>query len=189
MADKLYLSLSCFAVGVTVIALVRKRSIQRKPLKHIANVLLSMPNVFCRDPWEVAKRIMKIVHEGEKSVSVLTDFDMTMTRFMVNGKRGSSTHNAMERCSLMPDWMIDTSKSIFDKYYPLEISTTISHEEKVQAMEAWWREAHELAVKSGFKRSYLPKAVDEANLVLRDGTIELIDKVLDNHIPLGEHML
>ena len=115
-------------------------------------------------------------------LTVLADFDRTLTSFRLpNGKVGTSSHGLVERSGLLSEEFHKLTHALYEKYYPLEISHSLSHDEKVLKMEEWWSQAHDLLIKEHVTREKITKmvAVSE-DLHFRDGCADLL-RLCDDH--------
>ena len=70
-----------------------------------------------------------------------------------------------------------------NKYYPIEIDTTKTHEEKIPYMIKWWTEAHDLIVAQRLKRIDLQHMAEEAQLQLRPGVENVLKDCRDTNVP------
>uniref|UniRef100_A0A3B1J144 5'-nucleotidase, cytosolic IIIB n=1 Tax=Astyanax mexicanus TaxID=7994 RepID=A0A3B1J144_ASTMX len=116
---------------------------------------------------------------------VISDFDMTLTRFAYNGNRCPTTHSKY----------LDTLKAMYSEekgkthmnvkhYYPIEIDDTRSVEEKTPLMVEWWTKAHNLLVEQQIGKDQLAEAVRESNAMLREGYQGFFDLLKHHSIPL-----
>lgn len=52
------------------------------------------------------------------------DFDFTMTKFWVNGRRGDSCHAVIDQSGLLAESFHERTNELRHHYYPLEVRTT-----------------------------------------------------------------
>ena len=58
-------------------------------------------------------------------------------------------------------------------------------EEKIPHMEEFWRISHKLTVSGNFKKEVIENYVREkCHIALRDGGVEMMEKLADHEIPL-----
>jgi len=145
---------------------------------------MSEGKVHMKHPQEVEKKMEAMKKAGASSVQVITDFDYTMSKFFFEGKKGSSSHGAIEACNLLGDEYHQKVIEVKDKYYPLEISSELTQEEKFPLMVEWWDTAHFLLKQHGFEQSMIAKAVERAHLSLRDGVQEMFHVTADHGVPV-----
>ncbi|KAJ3113938.1 5'-nucleotidase, cytosolic III-like [Phlyctochytrium bullatum] len=100
---------------------------------------------------------------------------MTMTKYWVDGVRGPSSHAVLTRSPSISEAFKARSQVLYEKYYPIEVSHTVTREEKFKAMDEWWRYAHELIVDLKLSRSDLARMVVETPVTFRAGLTEVID--------------
>uniref|UniRef100_A0A3B4B1A5 Uncharacterized protein n=1 Tax=Periophthalmus magnuspinnatus TaxID=409849 RepID=A0A3B4B1A5_9GOBI len=114
--------------------------------------------------------------------NVISDFDMTLTRFAFNGKRCPTCHNILDNSRLINDEC--KLKELLNTYYPIEIDSTRSVEEKLPLMVEWWTKAHELLIEQKIKKDALALAVRESEAMLRDGYEFFFNHLHEHSIPL-----
>ncbi|KAG7504228.1 7-methylguanosine phosphate-specific 5' [Solea senegalensis] len=145
---------------------------------------LSNPSVCMRDPQRVQEILQSMMKAGSNTVQVISDFDMTLTRFMYNGKRCPTCHNILDNSRLISDDGKVELKELLDTYYPIEIDTSRPVEEKLPLMVEWWTKAHELLVQQAIRKDMLTTAVRESEAKLREGFQLFFDHLHEHSIPL-----
>uniref|UniRef100_A0A673ALV2 5'-nucleotidase, cytosolic IIIB n=1 Tax=Sphaeramia orbicularis TaxID=375764 RepID=A0A673ALV2_9TELE len=113
---------------------------------------------------------------------VISDFDMTLTRFAHNGMRVPTTHNILDNRLLINEDC--TKKELLNTYYPIEIDAGRSTEEKLPLMVEWWTKVHELLIDQRIRKDMLARAVKESSAMLREGYKVFFDHLAEHHIPL-----
>ncbi|CAN0138593.1 unnamed protein product, partial [Ectocarpus sp. 12 AP-2014] len=71
------------------------------------------------------------------------DFDFTLTKFWVNGKRGDSCHAVIDGSGLLGEGFHKTTSELRDHYYPLEVAPGLSPEMRLEMMVEWVAKAHD----------------------------------------------
>ncbi|XP_066520683.1 7-methylguanosine phosphate-specific 5'-nucleotidase-like isoform X2 [Hoplias malabaricus] len=137
-----------------------------------------------RDRGRVEEIIQNMYRAGPNALQVISDFDMTLTRFANNGKRCPTTYNILENSTLISEDCKTKMSGLFEKYYPIEFDQSLSVEERVPHMVEWWTRAHDLLVEQRIRKDQLAKAVRESNAMLRDGYQLFFDTLKDLSIPL-----
>ncbi|KAA8585362.1 hypothetical protein FQN60_004056 [Etheostoma spectabile] len=138
-------------------------------LAHIFNAKipeLSNPSVCMRDPQRVQEILQSMVKAGSNTVQVISDFDMTLTRFAYNGKRCPTCHNILDNSKLLSNDCKTELKKLLNTYYPIEIDSSRSIEEKLPLMVEWWTKAHELLVQQNIRKDLLAMVVQESDAML-----------------------
>ncbi|XP_075941753.1 cytosolic 5'-nucleotidase 3-like isoform X2 [Anarhichas minor] len=137
-----------------------------------------------RDPQRVQEILEAMVKAGSNTVQVISDFDMTLTRFAYNGKRCPTCHNILDNSKLISNDCKEELKELLNTYYPIEIDSSQSIADKLPLMVEWWTKAHELLVQQEIKKDLLAIAVRESDAMLRDGYQLLFDHLYEHSIPL-----
>ncbi|KAI9224538.1 pyrimidine 5'-nucleotidase-domain-containing protein [Blastocladiella britannica] len=126
------------------------------------------------DQNRVVEKLAAIIADGAKHLHIISDFDMTMTKYWVNGQRGPSSHHVVMASERVSQTLKDESDALYKKYYPIEINPMLGHDEKYAAMEMWWRTAHDVMVREGINESDLQYMVTETPMTWRGGIHDLI---------------
>ncbi|XP_029912883.1 cytosolic 5'-nucleotidase 3 isoform X1 [Myripristis murdjan] len=145
---------------------------------------LSNPTVHMRDPQRVKEILQSMQKAGSNTIQVISDFDMTLTRFAYNGKRCPTCHNILDNSKLITEECKEKLKDLLNTYYPIEIDCARSIEEKLPLMVEWWTKAHELLVQQKIKKDLLAMVVRESDAMLRDGYQLFFDHLHKHSIPL-----
>uniref|UniRef100_A0A672G0Y2 5'-nucleotidase n=1 Tax=Salarias fasciatus TaxID=181472 RepID=A0A672G0Y2_SALFA len=133
-------------------------------------------------------RVEEMIHAmqraGAGSLQVISDFDMTLTRFAHNGRRVPTTHNILDNRLLISEDCAKKMKDLLNTYYPVEIDASRSTEEKLPHMVDWWTKVHELLIQQKIRKDLLAQAVKESTVMLRDGYKEFFDHLAEQQVPL-----
>ncbi|KAI9207177.1 pyrimidine 5'-nucleotidase [Polychytrium aggregatum] len=132
------------------------------------------PSIHIRAWDATAAKLSKVVRDGSTKLHVISDFDMTLTCYWVNGQRNKSSHSIISRSPLIPESFRKRSEMLYNKYYPIEMSPTVPMAEKVPAMIEWWTAAHEDVVQLKLARADIAVMVKDAEIPLRRRTDELL---------------
>lgn len=125
-----------------------------------------------------------MVKAGSNTLQVISDFDMTLTRFAYKGKRCPTCHNILDNSKLISNECKEQLAELLNTYYPIEIDSTRSVEEKLPLMVEWWTKAHELLVQQKIKKDMLATAVRESEAMLREGYQLFFNHLYEHSIPL-----
>ncbi|XP_072298975.1 cytosolic 5'-nucleotidase 3-like [Eucyclogobius newberryi] len=145
---------------------------------------LSNASVCMKDPQRVQDILVSMQKAGSNTLQVISDFDMTLTRFAVNGKRCPTCHNILDDSRLINEECRLKLKDLLNTYYPIEIDTSRPVAEKLPLMVEWWTKAHELLIEQKIKKDALAVAVQESEAMLRDGYTFFFDHLHEHSIPL-----
>ncbi|XP_064844500.1 cytosolic 5'-nucleotidase 3-like [Oncorhynchus masou masou] len=145
---------------------------------------LSSPSVCMRDPQRVEEIIKAMQKAGTSTIQVISDFDMTLTRFAYNGKRCPTSHNILDNSKLISEECKAQLKDLLNTYYPIEIDSKRTAEEKLPLMVEWWTKAHTLLVQQRIRKDLLKDMVKESDAMLREGYQMFFDHLQEHSIPL-----
>lgn len=137
------------------------------------------------DRGALEAKIEKMRRAGTDQLVVVSDFDMTLTSFLMpDGSRGMSTHGILERSGYFGEAFTTRAKQIFNKYYPIEVDPNIDPSTKWAAMSEWWETTHGLMVAEGLTKSDIKSCVAQGHFAFRDGVQELLDKLAERKVPV-----
>ncbi|XP_035611347.1 cytosolic 5'-nucleotidase 3-like [Oncorhynchus keta] len=145
---------------------------------------LSSPSVCMRDPQRVEEIIKAMQKAGTSTIQVISDFDMTLTWFAYNGKRCPTSHNILDNSKLISEECKAQLKDLLNTYYPIEIDSKRTAEEKLPLMVEWWTKAHTLLVQQRIRKDLLKDMVKESDAMLREGYQLFFDHLQEHSIPL-----
>lgn len=141
------------------------------------NVIISTPAKF--------KQLKKIFKEqGKDKIHILADFDRTLTKAFVNGEKISSIISILRKENYLDDEYSQITSELFNKYHPIEIDSRLPIAEKKIKMAEWWRLHNAELVKHGLNKKHLAKVVASSRIKFRKGSLEFIDILYKNDIPL-----
>lgn len=141
-------------------------------------------DVHIKDLPGVRDIIKKLRADGPSKLHIISDFDMTLTKYWVNGQRSVSSHGVLEKSSFLSLEARLKLKLLYEKYYPIEINQSLSHEERVLGMVEWWEKAHEVIMSAKITKSNINKMVEETPVTFRDGLEEFLTLCHLREIPL-----
>ncbi|XP_046709377.1 7-methylguanosine phosphate-specific 5'-nucleotidase A-like isoform X3 [Silurus meridionalis] len=141
-------------------------------------------SVFMRDRRHVETIIKNMQRAGTSTLQVISDFDMTLTRFAHNGVHCPTTHNVLHSSTLISEECKTKMRDLFAHYYPIEINSSMSEEEKIPHMVEWWTQAHDLLIQQRIRKDQLAQAVRNSGAMLREGYKRFFDVLHQNSVPL-----
>jgi len=143
-----------------------------------------MENVLIKNKQRFEQLKERFEEQGIEKLHVLADFDKTLTKAFVNGKKIASLISVLrDNNYLTPDYP-EKAKALYAKYYPIEKDLSISLKERRKAMKQWWAEHFELLIESKLNIKDIEKAVKNQDVALRKGCVELLKTLKENNIPL-----
>ncbi|KAG7206643.1 hypothetical protein KM043_000321 [Ampulex compressa] len=145
---------------------------------------LRLTHVYVRDQSAVLRTINRILESGSKDLQVVSDFDLTLTKQHVNGKRVLSSFGIFGKCKQLPIMYSVESSRLYDKYRPIEIDPHLSVATKTEAMDTWMILAQDLLRGFEFDSQELKEVVQSYGTTLRDGTEELFARLSAAEVPI-----
>lgn len=133
--------------------------------------------VVMRDRAAVQRKIKQFQQDGKKKISVISDFDFTMSKFHVqSNQRGASCFKVLEDCDFLGlDYKVN-AQAIQRHYYPLEVDPTLDEDQRVFYMIEWVTKAVELLREHKLTSHIIEQSVKDA---LDTDRFELRPKLLD----------
>uniref|UniRef100_A0A7N0TMH8 5'-nucleotidase n=1 Tax=Kalanchoe fedtschenkoi TaxID=63787 RepID=A0A7N0TMH8_KALFE len=124
------------------------------------------------DRLALESKVAAIRAAGPAKLQVIADFDATLTKYWVDGRRGHSSHGLLQQDN--PEF--DAKRqALYEYYHPLEFSPTIPIEEKTKLMEEWWGKSHALLIEGGLSYDAIKKSVANSAVAFREGVAELLE--------------
>nr|XP_034177925.1 7-methylguanosine phosphate-specific 5'-nucleotidase [Osmia lignaria] len=145
---------------------------------------LKLKHVHIRDKKCLLKTINTILKDGRNALQVVTDFDLTLTKQHVNGKKVLSSFGIFSKCKQLPETYRRESNRLYKKYRPIEIDPTLPVEIKAEAMTNWMIAAENILKDIPFDQKEISEVVKIYGSDLRDGTKELFKKLHSAGIPV-----
>jgi 5'-nucleotidase len=143
-----------------------------------------MDNIMLSNPKEIEKIKKQISKGGVDKFHVIADFDRTLTKEFVDGKRIPSVISILRDGSILSSDYDKKAHELFNKYHPIETNPNLSLEDKKKAMHEWWKTHFELLIKSGLNKKDLEKVVDSNKIQFRKGANNFMNFLHNKHIPL-----
>uniref|UniRef100_A0AAV2L1U5 5'-nucleotidase n=1 Tax=Knipowitschia caucasica TaxID=637954 RepID=A0AAV2L1U5_KNICA len=140
--------------------------------------------VHMKDPERVEQITCGLIKGGASKLQIITDFDMTLSKFQVNGKRCPTCHNIIDYSQLVTDECRQKLVQLKNQYYPIEIDPQLSMEDKFPFMVEWYFKSHSLLVEQRIQKDKLPQAVRDSDAALRDGYEQFFSRLHQHNVPV-----
>ncbi|TMW61992.1 hypothetical protein Poli38472_009485 [Pythium oligandrum] len=164
------------ALSASVLAARQSRPVHNEAAKE-PRMIISKPDVFARK-WK------KFCTDGLDKLIVIADFDQTLTPcFRKSGERALSSHSALMTSPLMDPAVREQETKLFHHYYPIEMSPTLTQEEKLPYMLEWWTRQHDVLVEAKLHKQLIVDAVTKCDLIFRDGFHEIFRVLKEENVP------
>uniref|UniRef100_A0A7N4V0N1 5'-nucleotidase, cytosolic IIIB n=1 Tax=Sarcophilus harrisii TaxID=9305 RepID=A0A7N4V0N1_SARHA len=120
----------------------------------------------------------------QKEKKVISDFDMTLTRFGFNGKRCPTSYNILDNSKLISEDCQKKLKDLLHYYYPIEIDPNRTVKEKFPLMVEWWTKAHNLLCQQKIQKYQISQIVRDSDAMLREGFETFFNTLYRSNVPL-----
>ncbi|XP_073875669.1 7-methylguanosine phosphate-specific 5'-nucleotidase isoform X5 [Macaca fascicularis] len=98
---------------------------------------LMKATVLMRQPGRVQEIVGVLRKGGGERLQVISDFDMTLSRFAYNGKRCPSSYNILDNSKIISEECRKELTALLHHYYPIEIDPHRTIKEKLPHMVEW----------------------------------------------------
>lgn len=143
-------------------------------------------NIIIPNKEELEKKKEAFRESGVNSIHVVSDFDRTLT--YGTDERGGKTKTVISMLRSDPKYLgqeyVDKSTELFNTYYPYEISSEISREERQRIMHEWWRKHFEFLKYYGLSKDIIYQVVREKPVEFREGAKDFLKSLNDNNPPV-----
>lgn len=141
-------------------------------------------NICVVDDVFFKKTISRIISAGKENLHVLADFDRTLTRAFVNGKKTLSLISLLRSNNCLTADYAPRAYALYDKFAGFENNSNFTKEQRTEKMLEWWNAAHGLMIECGLTKKVMDGVMAKRQMKLRDGAKKFIDRLAKNHIPI-----
>ncbi len=141
-------------------------------------------NIYIKNSTELHRKIQQFRKAGAASFHVVSDFDRTLTKAFIDGKKFLSSYALIREGKYLTPEYPPRAHALFDKYHPYEIDETLSAEEKNKKMNQWWSEHFELMKECGMNKVVIGDIVSKGKIQFREGASEFLDLLSNQRIPI-----
>lgn len=129
--------------------------------------------------------IEKIKQYNKEDICIISDFDDTLTKGIVDGnKRGSNSFSVFpNNYELLGDEYLCLTNKFFTYYHNIEQDPNVSDKEKEISMQEWWEKEFELYVKYGVSREIFTKVIQNKLIELKDKVDDFLEITHKHKIP------
>ena len=144
-----------------------------------------MERVLIADPDALQDKIAQLnYYTGIEQLCVVSDWDRTLTKARTEDGQDATSYSAIAHGAYLGEAYRVEMDRLYARYRPIEISQTISHREKQQAMRNWWMAALAMMQKYGLTEKIIEDIAVRDFMRLRDGAIDFFNILADREIPL-----
>ena len=128
-------------------------------------------------------KLRSIRSEGLENLSIVSDFDLTFTRYKVGDVMGCSTYQLIQSSVLRGD-RAQYVKDLFTHYHAIEIDPSVDPDEKSRLINEWWDRSNKALLESSFDVNSLSEHVFNSSLYFRHGLREFLEKINEKSLQL-----
>lgn len=123
----------------------------------------------------------QFIKDGLGNLHILTDFDKTLTYEMTDYPSVISI--LRDGNYLTPDYA-PRAHGLYNTYHPIEIDPNIPKQEKIKAMQDWWKKHFELLVECKLNKKDIDAIVRSGKIKFREGIEEMLEFLRQNNVPI-----
>jgi len=142
-----------------------------------------MGEIIVVDKKDFESKKAKFIQGGVLNLHVLSDFDRTLTKAFVNGKKMPSVISELRSGPYISEDYSKKANELASFYHPIEMDLNIPLEEKKAKMLEWWAKHFALLVDSGLKKEHIKQIIYSGNIQFRDKAPELLDILNKAKVP------
>ena len=91
-----------------------------------------MENIYIKNERELNEKIKLIKQDGKDNLHIIADFDNTLSKAYVNGKKMESMIAQIRRLGYLGEEYTKLAYDLYNKYHPIEIDPNIPQEIKIR---------------------------------------------------------
>ncbi|XP_078012162.1 7-methylguanosine phosphate-specific 5'-nucleotidase isoform X2 [Phascolarctos cinereus] len=150
--------------AISSVARADRRTMAEEVKEQVKDLMKA--TVLMRHPQQVQEIIRSLRKGGCNKLQVISDFDMTLTRFGFNGKRCPTSYNILDNSKLISEECQKKLKDLLHYYYPIEIDPNRTVKEKFPLMVEWWTKAHNLLCQQKIQKYQIAQIVRDSDAML-----------------------
>jgi len=141
-------------------------------------------NIIIPSPQILQQKIQQMRSAGSNALHIVSDFDKTLTKAFVKGKKIQSSYALLRDNNYLSPEYVQKAQALAEHYHSFEIDLALSHEIRSQKMKEWWEKHHILMVEMGINKEVFQDLVNKDVLELRSDCDRLFHTLSKHKIPL-----
>jgi len=121
---------------------------------------------------------------GAANLQIISDFDRTLTKSIVNGIPIDTTYGIIEKSELLSDSYRTELRNLYNLYHAIETDPHMSIEEKTPHMVKWWTLANACFVAEKISTRLFPHMISKSNIAFREKVLEFFHLAHSSNVPL-----
>uniref|UniRef100_H0VV35 5'-nucleotidase n=1 Tax=Cavia porcellus TaxID=10141 RepID=H0VV35_CAVPO len=142
---------------------------------------LGAPTVQMRRPGLMHEPLRTLRKAEGGCLQVVSDFDLTLSKFSHGGKRCPSSYNILDNSKVISEECCSSLRTLTTTI-PIETDPQRPVEEKMPHMVEWWTRAHELLCGQSISWLQIAEVVREWGTMLREGYKTFFDTLYQHGI-------
>jgi 5'-nucleotidase len=143
-----------------------------------------MQNIFIKNKAELNEKIEQIKKDGKDNLHLIADFDNTLSKAYVNGKKMDSMVAQIRHLGYLGEEYTKLAYDLYEKYHPIEIDLNIPQEIKNEKMVEWWSTHIKIQAEYGLTKKVLDEVIEKSNFMLRENINEFFNILEKNSVPI-----
>ncbi|MFP4567497.1 MAG: hypothetical protein ACLFN8_00990 [Candidatus Woesearchaeota archaeon] len=143
-----------------------------------------MTNIYFKDEVLLKDKLDKIKSRGFSKLHVVSDFDRTLTKCFISGKKIPSAIGLIREGGYLSEDYPSRAFALYNKYNPIELDLSLDYDFRFKMMQAWWETHEKLFVECGMHKSIIDDILVKYPNVFREGADDVLRFLSDNDIPL-----
>jgi cytosolic 5'-nucleotidase 3 len=143
-----------------------------------------MEQIYFHNEELLKEKIKKIKAQGLEKLHVVSDFDRTLSKCFIDGKKIPSAIALIREGGYLSEDYPPKAFALFDKYHPIEIDDSLDDDYKFKKMQEWWETHEKLLITSGMHKKVIDDVLEKYPKIFREGTIPLLDYLNFHNVPL-----
>lgn len=143
-----------------------------------------MDEIIIPNKEQFEHKLASLKESGLNNLHVIADFDRTLTKAFVKNEKVKSAYAFIREGHYLTEDYSPKAFALFDEYYPYEVSTTLSLEDKKQKMQEWWEKHLKLLIGSGMNFGVVKDIIDKDKFEERVGLDEFLNLLNKCDVPL-----
>ena len=126
----------------------------------------------------------KLVHEGVSHLYLVSDFDGTLNKLYVQGRKVPSIISILRDENYLSKEYSLKAHELYKRYSVIERDSHTSEDVKKEKMLEWWTLHFDLLIRSGLHKKDLEQVITSEKIQLREGVLDFLDYVRNRAVPL-----
>jgi 5'-nucleotidase len=142
-----------------------------------------MKNIIISNQANFEKKLKAFKKAGAKVLHIVSDFDRTLTKVFVNGKKQPTSFAQIREGRYLSQEYVRKSYELRDKYYPIEQDPNYPINKKKKMMDEWWIKHLNLMVECGMNYGVIRDILNKNRIKAREGAPQFLRLLAKKKIP------